>query len=298
MLPALIAAGASLASGLMASQNSRKANEQSAANAARQEALQREFAQNGIQWKVADAKAAGIHPLYALGANTVSYAPQSVGISTPDTSGFANAGQNLGRAIASTQTPDTNQQALNNAMFTQQIEGIKLDNDIKRTKLASDLATTRLGAGPPMPTGGTSDIFNAFGTITADDIKLGAPSIKTETRRDVTDPAAPSYIPGAGPSVGLMRNSTGGYDPVMPPELAESLESDYGGQLAWLLRNRLLPNIYSTERPNLPTAEHEEVVWNRIKQQWEVRPTYETQRRFNDFTAGARRARGTFHGAF
>lgn len=30
--------------------------------------LQKQFAQTGIQWKVADAKKAGIHPVYALGA--------------------------------------------------------------------------------------------------------------------------------------------------------------------------------------------------------------------------------------
>lgn len=38
---------------------------------------QKEFAQNGIRWKVADAEAAGIHPLYALGASTNSYSPVS-----------------------------------------------------------------------------------------------------------------------------------------------------------------------------------------------------------------------------
>jgi hypothetical protein len=32
--------------------------------------MQREFAQKGIRWKVSDAKKAGIHPLYALGAST------------------------------------------------------------------------------------------------------------------------------------------------------------------------------------------------------------------------------------
>lgn len=36
------------------------------------EKLQREFAQQGIQWKVQDAKHAGIHPLAALGAVTPS----------------------------------------------------------------------------------------------------------------------------------------------------------------------------------------------------------------------------------
>lgn len=38
-------------------------------------ALQREFAQHGIQWKVADAQAAGVHPLYALGGGTPSFSP-------------------------------------------------------------------------------------------------------------------------------------------------------------------------------------------------------------------------------
>ena len=41
--------------------------------------LQREFAQNGIRWKVADAEAAGIHPLAALGAQTTPYQPVSIG---------------------------------------------------------------------------------------------------------------------------------------------------------------------------------------------------------------------------
>jgi hypothetical protein len=41
------------------------------------EANQREFAQMGIQWKVADAKAAGLHPLYALGGSGATYSPSA-----------------------------------------------------------------------------------------------------------------------------------------------------------------------------------------------------------------------------
>ena len=41
--------------------------------------LQREFAQNSIQWRVQDAQKAGIHPLYALGASTLSASPSFVG---------------------------------------------------------------------------------------------------------------------------------------------------------------------------------------------------------------------------
>lgn len=47
--------------------------------AERQENLQREFAQNSIQWRVNDAKKAGIHPLAALGSQGISYNPSYVG---------------------------------------------------------------------------------------------------------------------------------------------------------------------------------------------------------------------------
>lgn len=51
--------------------------------------LQREFAQNSIQWRVEDAKRAGIHPLAALGASGYSASPSSVGADN----GIAQAGQ-------------------------------------------------------------------------------------------------------------------------------------------------------------------------------------------------------------
>lgn len=40
--------------------------------------LQREFSQNSISWRVQDAKNAGIHPLFALGASTISAQPSFV----------------------------------------------------------------------------------------------------------------------------------------------------------------------------------------------------------------------------
>ncbi|UDN67507.1 DNA pilot protein [robinz microvirus RP_35] len=58
---------------------------------------QREFAQMGIRWKVEDAKAAGVHPLYALGAQTHSYSPVQVGDQSVGRA-LGDFGQNLGRA--------------------------------------------------------------------------------------------------------------------------------------------------------------------------------------------------------
>jgi hypothetical protein len=63
---------ASVAASVISSRNKKKS---AAANNAANYEQQKEFAQNGISWKVADAKRAGIHPLAALGASTTPYTP-------------------------------------------------------------------------------------------------------------------------------------------------------------------------------------------------------------------------------
>lgn len=62
-----------------------------------QEEQQREFAQKGIQWRVADAKAAGVHPLYAMGAQLPSFNPVSV---MDNTAGYAQVGMEMGQRVA------------------------------------------------------------------------------------------------------------------------------------------------------------------------------------------------------
>ncbi len=69
-LGSVISAGASLVGGAMSAAASKKI-------AKMQIAAQKEFAQNGIQWRTADAKAAGLHPLYAIGASGATYTPVS-----------------------------------------------------------------------------------------------------------------------------------------------------------------------------------------------------------------------------
>lgn len=148
MIPALIAAGASIAGGLINKSASDKANEQNAANALRQEALQREFAQSGIQWKVADARKAGVHPLYALGASTHSYSPTTVG-AVADTSlgsAVASSGQDISRAIHSTRTNDQRLDAFTKTSQDLTLQKMGLENGI----LAAQLAKLN-GIGPAMP---------------------------------------------------------------------------------------------------------------------------------------------------
>jgi len=83
MFGALIGAGASLLGSALSSRSSDKANRMSM-----------DMAKHGISYKVADAKSAGIHPLYALGASTSSPSFQAT-----DYSGIAHAGQQLAGAF-------------------------------------------------------------------------------------------------------------------------------------------------------------------------------------------------------
>lgn len=59
---------------------------------------QKEFAQNGIQWRVEDAKKAGLHPLYAIGAQGATYTPVSQDSSSMGNA-VADAGAYLGKAV-------------------------------------------------------------------------------------------------------------------------------------------------------------------------------------------------------
>lgn len=109
--------------------------------------MQREFAQKGIQWKVADAKAAGLHPLAALGAQGTSFAPMAVG----DTLGpaVAAAGQDISRAMAANATAAERgaANATAAALGKLAIEKGTLENELLRQRVAAGVN----GTGPAMP---------------------------------------------------------------------------------------------------------------------------------------------------
>lgn len=76
-------------------------------------ALQKEFAQNGITWRIADAARNGISPLAALGASEPGFSPVMPTFNTPNVEsplkgfgyGMKETGQNLSRALYATQSP-------------------------------------------------------------------------------------------------------------------------------------------------------------------------------------------------
>lgn len=146
MIGDLISAGTKLLGGYFSDKETAKQQE---AN----RALQREFAQSGIQWKVADAKAAGVHPLAALGTSVsmpaVSVQPSAMGAA------IGSMGQDISRAIASTASPDTRASMYSNSMMELNLENAKLRNEMLKNQIASSFARLGQGGqvGPPMPTG-------------------------------------------------------------------------------------------------------------------------------------------------
>lgn len=88
--------------------------------------MQKEFAQNGIQWKVQDAEKAGIHPAIALGANTYQATPSSV---APDVgSGVSGAFKHFGSAIDSFVEDKEEERNL-------QLENMKLQNEKEKLEI-------------------------------------------------------------------------------------------------------------------------------------------------------------------
>lgn len=80
---ALIGGGAALIGGALSDRKNQQISNQNIQ-------YQKEFAKNSIQWRTDDAQAAGIHPLYAMGAQTSSFQNQQpTGSAAGDALGMA-----------------------------------------------------------------------------------------------------------------------------------------------------------------------------------------------------------------
>lgn len=104
--------------------------------------FQKKMAQKSIRWRVQDAKAAGLHPLAALGMSPASGIPsQQVG----DKYGLAQSGQDISKAIMSRKSPEA-KEAITVALANEKLRGQKTQAEI-------DLINARIAE---MNTPGTS----------------------------------------------------------------------------------------------------------------------------------------------
>lgn len=124
-------------------------------NAQQDRAFQQAAMQHGIRWRVEDAKAAGVHPLFALGAPPFQASSTVVGAAdgsvdrTPEA--FRSMGQGLERAIAATMTrPEREMSVFDMERQRQELTRGELQNRLLGAQIAK-LEASQIG--PPGPSG-------------------------------------------------------------------------------------------------------------------------------------------------
>lgn len=237
---ALITAGATLLSGYLGQDAQESANDANMAINQQNIDLQREFAKEGIRWKVEDAKAAGIHPVAALGAGGAAFSPSGITIGAED--GMAQAigrmGQDVGRAVSSTRTEaEKAQAALSLATQKTHLESMEIENQIKKTQLRN----LQLGS-PSFPSAGGGGPLNGNAVVVK-------PSEVIATQS-----------PGSGVQAGMIptlqyHRETSGNIGISPSEqMKERNEDDIIGETLWHMKNRAIPPAPSVQ--DYPIPEH------------------------------------------
>lgn len=167
-------------------------------------ALQKEFAQNSIKWRVEDAKRAGVHPMAALGISPASFSPVSTSIpSISDSSYLSDMGQNIDRAImAGKDQAARNEAEHNNRQFNNlALEKAGLENDLLRAQIDSMRAVRSTALTPP------------------------APSVEPRRMQNVGQPNTPAIVggySGAIPLFTLARHGRTLLD-VLNPDIGDSI---------------------------------------------------------------------------
>lgn len=132
-----------IASSILGGNSQKKANEQNLQLAREQLAYQKELAKNQIQWRVNDAKAAGLHPLAALGVSPMSYAPVSGSAVGADYAGVGQSLQQMGQDIDRARMAGLDRQERKKALALQDtqtalaLKNQELNNQILEQELIS-----------------------------------------------------------------------------------------------------------------------------------------------------------------
>jgi len=196
--------------------------------------LQRDAAKNSIQWRVADAKKAGIHPLYALGNPGISISPVS-----NDAPAYMSAvGQNISRAVTAGLTAgerkrEAAQAALRaGVQFDQETTRRDLENQLLRAEIAK---LDRSQVGPPAP------------TVNPPGAAVGAVEPRP-SQPIVGSVGEPSRQPGAITDYQYYRRGDGGIGVTYSDEMKQRSEDDLAEQFRWQWNNRIVPFISGSNR--------------------------------------------------
>ncbi|MBX2833764.1 MAG: hypothetical protein KTR28_02210 [Micavibrio sp.] len=202
----------------------------------------KEFAQNAIQWRVNDAKQAGLHPLSALGqspamSNSASY------IQSPEKGvDFHALGQGIDRAANAGR--NQTQRELDNL----RLERAKLENDYLKTQIAgSAQAITNSGKTTPAQAPSTISGQGRTRSLPADVIASAINDVSREA--------------GSINSYAFTKPTRTGVGLVPSKQMKERIEDDFIGQLLWHLEHRVIA----------PPHPDKDKFWNPLAQKYQPR---------------------------
>lgn len=195
--------------------------------------MQEEFAKNGIRWRVDDAKAAGIHPLYALGASSMSPST-SVMAETGIGNGLQQMGQDVGRAMR--QGMETTE--LQDSIMQEQLKNWQLKNEL----LGIDVKRASTPNIPLNYSGVGSDFMQG---------SQGAGFQLKPVQVEQSSPFDKGRSLGAAPDVGFAYTSDGGLVVVPSKDIKERIEDQIVPEAMWAWRNNVLPAFSGITKPDI-----------------------------------------------
>lgn len=234
-------------------------------------AMQKEFAQSGIRWRVADAKAAGLHPLAALGTQGASFSPvhQDVQADFSSADMTRSMGQDISRAMqAALSNPEKQLNKLQLASAQAQLEGLTLDNQLKASRLRQ-LNDPSPGVPSNSGLGGLSG--QQYVNEVASKITHAAPGHQSQQAGKITD-------------LGWTQTKTG-LAPVPSVDVKERIEDQIFPETMWAMRNYLMPNLGQGDHPpkHLLPKGYDFWSWNPFKQEYQPRKSRMTRKQADQF---------------
>lgn len=194
-------------------------------------AMQREFAQMGVRWKVADAYAAGIDPLVAMGAQTHSATPTAVGVEA-DNSGAQLAsrlGDRFGNMLRKADPSVRKREQLD-------LENQRLQNELLRSQIAKENSAQGLPGNGVIA--GADVLLDGQGNARP----MRNPVIDEPMKRIVSEKGRPYKEAGAVPDFTHVRTPHG-YAIIPGKDVKERIEDTLVPEAMWALRNNWMPNF-------------------------------------------------------
>ncbi len=140
----IVGGAANVVGGILGNNSQSSANSANLDFARQQFEYQKELHKNQLQWRVEDAKKAGLHPMAALGLQSSSFSPVSSNVQANDYSWIGDLGQSAGYAAMKGKDKEQQRDALLLAQkqanlqsenMQLQNDGLRLENEFRRFQL-------------------------------------------------------------------------------------------------------------------------------------------------------------------